>query len=218
MNLSNETLSILKSFSAINPSIQFREGNELKTISPTKTVLAKAKLKESIDSTFAIYDLSRFLGVVSLFESPKYTVNENTLTIESSGRKVNYTFCDPSTIMIPPDKELNIGDADVTFKMDKGHFAEVMKALGVMSLPDLVVVGDGSKIYLRATDTKNPSTDQYDIEVGTTDKVFNVVFRTENMKLMPNDYTVSISSKGISHFQSEDIEYWIAIESTSTFE
>lgn len=218
MNLSNETLAILKSFASINPSIQFREGSELKTISPTKTVLAKAKLKESIDSTFAIYDLSRFLGVVSLFDSPTYTVNENTLTIESSGRTVNYTFCDPSTIMVPPDKALDIGDADVKFEMKKEHFGEVMKALGVMSLPDLVVVGDGSKIYLRATDTKNPSTDQYDIEVGTTDKTFNVVFRTENMKLMPNDYVVSISSKGISHFESEDIEYWIAIESSSTFE
>jgi len=218
MNLDNETIAILKSFSAINPSIQFQSGNELKTISPTKTVLAKAKLKETIGSTFAIYDLSRFLGVISLFDNPQYTVSENTLTIESDGRKVNYTFCDPSTIMVPPDKELNIGDADIQFEMKKDHFNEVMKALGVMSLPDLVVVGDGSKVYLRATDTKNPSTDQYNIEVGTTDKSFNVVFRTENMKIMPNDYTVSISSKGISHFESEDIEYWIAIESSSTFE
>jgi len=218
MNLSNETLSVLKSFSTINPSIQFREGGELKTISPTKTVLAKAKLKDTVNSTFAIYDLSRFLGVVSLFEDPKYTVNENTLTIESDGRKVNYTFCDPSTIMLPPDKELNIGETDICFDMKKDHFNEVMKALGVMSLPDFVIVGDGSKIYLRATDTKNPSSDRYDIEVGTTDKTFNVVFRTENMKVMPGDYTVSISSKGISHFESAELEYWIAIESTSTFE
>ena len=218
MNLSNETLAILKSFSTINPSIQFREGSELKTISPTKTVLAKAKLKDTIDSTFAIYDLSRFLGVVSLFEEPQYTLNENTLTIASDDRSVNYTFCDPSTIMLPPDKELNIGEPDVEFQMKKEHFNEVMKALGVMGLPDFVVVGDGSKIYLRATDSKNPSADRFDIEVGTTDKTFNVIFRTENMKLMSNDYNVKIVSKGISHFQSDDIEYWIAIESTSTFE
>ena len=218
MNLSNETLAVLKSFSAINPSIQFREGDTLKTISPTKTVLAKAKLNETIDSTFAIYDLSRFLGVVSLFENPKYTVNERSISIESDGRTVDYTFCDPSTIMVPPDKELNIGDADITFDMKRDDFGEVMKALGVMSLPDLVVVGDGSKIYLRATDTKNPSSDRYDIEVGTTDKTFNVIFRTENIKLMPADYTVSISAKGISHFSSDTLDYWIAIESTSTFE
>lgn len=119
---------------------------------------------------------------------------------------------------MPPDKELNIGDPDVEFEMKREHFGEVMKALGVMSLPDFVVVGDGSKIYLRATDTKNPSTDRYDIEVGTTDKTFNVVFRTENMKLMSKDYAVSISSKGISHFKAEDVEYWIAIEASSTFE
>jgi len=218
MKLDNDTLAILKSFSAINPSIQFREGSELKTISPTKTILAKAKLQETIDSTFAIYDLSRFLGVISLFDNPQYTVNENTLTIESVGRKVNYTFCDPSTIMVPPDKDVNVVDPDIQFKMNKEHFNEVMKALGVMSLPDFVVVGDGSKIYLRAADTKNPSTDQFNVEVGTTDKTFNVVFRTENMKLMPRDYNVSISSKGISHFEAEDVEYWIAIESSSTFE
>lgn len=218
MNLCNETLDILKNFSAINPSIQFNQGSELKTISPTKTVLAKARLKDSIDSTFAIYDLSRFLGVVSLFEEPKYTINENTLTIESKGRKVDYTFCDPSTIMIPPDKDVNVVDPDVVFQMGKEHFSEVMKALGVMSLPDFVVVGDSSKIYLRAADTKNPSTDQFNVEVGTTDKTFNVVFRTENMKLLPRDYNVSISSKGISHFEAEDVEYWIAIESSSTFE
>lgn len=218
MKLGNETISILKNFASINPSIQFREGNELKTISPTKTVLAKAKLNDEIESTFAIYDLSRFLGVISLFENPQYTVNENTLGIKSDGRTVNYTFCDPATIMVPPDKELNIGDADIEFVMKKEHLSEIFKALGVMSLPDFVVVGDGKNIYLRATDTKNPSADRFDIQVGETDKEFNVVYRTENMKLMPFDYTVSISSKGISHLKSDVVEYWIAIESSSTFE
>lgn len=218
MNLSNETLSILKSFSSINPSIQFREGDTLKTVSPTKTILAKAKLNHTIDSTFAIYDLSRFLGVISLFDNPNYTVNSSSLDIESNGRSVSYTFCDPETIKLPPEKELTLDDPDVTFNMEREHFTEIMKALGVLSLPDFVISGDGSKVYLRATDTKNPSTDRFDIEVGTTDKTFEVVFRTENMKIMPNDYTVSISSKGIAHFESETIEYWIAIESSSTFE
>jgi hypothetical protein len=218
MKLNNDTLAILKSFSAINPSIYFRKGTELKTISPSKTILAKAKLSEEIASTFAIYDLSRFLGVVSLFENPSLELTDKFVKISSQGRSVQYTNCDPSTIVTPPDRQLDIGDADVTFDMKKEHFAEIMKALGVMSLPDFVVVGDGSTVYLRATDTKNPSSDRYDVEVGSTDKTFNVVFRTENMKIIPADYSVSISSKGISHFESEQVEYWIAVESSSTFE
>lgn len=218
MKLNDDTLAILKSFSSINPSIHFRKGSDLKTISPSKTILAKAKLSEEISNEFAIYDLSRFLGVVSLFSEPTFEVTDKFVKISSQGRAVQYTNCDPSTIVTPPDRQLDIGDADVSFDMKKEHFAEIMKALGVMSLPDFVVVGDGSSIYLRAVDTKNPSSDRYDVEVGTTDKTFNVVFRTENMKIIPADYTVSISSKGISHFESDKVEYWIAIESTSTFE
>lgn len=218
MNLCNDTISVLKNFSSINPSIEFKKGSVLKTMSPSKSVLAKATLKDEIEADFAIYDLSRFLGVVSLFENPVYSVGENSLTIESDGRTVNYTYCEPDSILTPPNKELDIGEPDVEFTMCKDHFSEIMRALGVMSLPDFVVVGDGSSIYLRAVNSKNPSSDKYDVKVGETDKVFNVIFRTENMKLFPADYNVAIVSKGISHFKSDNIEYWVAIESTSTFE
>ena len=92
-----------------------------------------------------------------------------------------------------------------------------MKALGVMSFPDLCVVGEDGSIYLRATDTKNPSSDKYDIEVGQTDRTFTAVFKTENVKILPTSYTVSLSSKGISHFVSDDVEYWISLEANSEF-
>jgi hypothetical protein len=40
-----------------------------------------------------------------------------------------------------------------------------------------------------------------------------------NLKMLPGDYTVSISSKLISHFKNTNlpVEYWIALEKTSTF-
>jgi hypothetical protein len=40
-----------------------------------------------------------------------------------------------------------------------------------------------------------------------------------NLKMLPGDYTVSISSKLISHFKNANlpVEYWIALEKTSTF-
>lgn len=218
MKLSQRSIQVLKNFSAINPSIQFTEGDELKTISPNKTMMAKAKLEDVIPSTFAIYDLSRFLGVVSLFEDPEFVIDERMVNISSPGRKVSYTFADPSTIITPPAKPIDIGAADVVFELKHENFAEIMKALGVMSFPDFVVVGEDGKIFLRATDTKNPSSDKYDIEVGTTDRTFTAVFKTENVKILPSSYTVSLSSKGISHFVSDDVEYWISLEANSTFE
>ena len=218
MKLNTRTIQVLKNFASINPSIQFSEGTNLKTISPNKTMMAKAKLEDVIPSTFAIYDLSRFLGVVSLFEDPTYQIEERMVNIASPGRKVSYTFADPSTIITPPDREIVLEDPDVVFELKQENFAEIMKALGVMSFPDLVVVGEDGKVILRATDTKNPSSDKYDIEVGSTDRTFTAVFKTENVKILPSSYTVSLSSKGISHFVSDDVEYWISLEANSTFE
>jgi hypothetical protein len=218
MKLSQPAIQVLRNFSTINPSIQFQEGNVLKTISPNKNMMAKAILDENIPSTFAIYDLSRFLGVVSLFDSPAFEIGEKMVSIQSPGRRVNYTFADPSTIVTPPTKEINIGIADVEFELKQENFAEIMKALGVMSFPDLCIVGEDGKVILRATDTKNPSSDKYDIEVGETDVNFVAVFKTENLKIIPNTYQVEITSKGISHFKSDSVEYWIAIESNSKFD
>lgn len=217
MKLSNRTVSVLKNFASINPSLQLNEGNVLRTISPNKTILAKATLQDNIDRTFAIYDLSRFLGVVSLFNEPVFELKEQMAVITSQGRKVSYTYADPSTIVVPPSKEIKLGSVDVSFSLTSDQYSEIMKALGVMSFSDLAVVGEEGKIYLRATDTKNPSSDKYDIEVGETDSAFTAVFRTENLKMLLANYEVSISSAGISHFKSDDIEYWVSIEANSKF-
>lgn len=217
MKLNPQSVQILKNFASINPSLQFDEGTVLKTISPNKTMMAKAKINDVIPKTFAIYDLSRFLGVMSLFEGPELSFEERMVNIKSPGRSVSYTFADPSTIITPPSKEIVLDNPDVSFELKQEVFAEVMKALGVMSLPDLVVAGEDGKIVLRATDTKNPSSDTYDVVIGETDLEFMVVFKTENLKILPNNYQVSLSSRGISHFEADNVEYWISIESNSKF-
>jgi hypothetical protein len=55
--------------------------------------------------------------------------------------------------------------------------------------------------------------------VGEADADFRMIFKTENLKLIAGDYNVQISSKGISHFKSTDmnLEYWIALESGSQY-
>jgi hypothetical protein len=218
MKLSPRTVQILKNFSHINPSLKFDEGSVIKTISPNKTMMAKANLDNVIPQTFSIYDLSRFLGVLSLFEDPSFEFEETGLTIRSDGRTVGYTYASESTIITPPDREI-VMEADVSFKLPQDQFVEVMKALGVMSLPDFVVAGQGGKIWLRATDTKNPSADKYDIEIGDNTAMdgFEAIFKTENLKIIPADYDVTISAKGLAHFKSDDIEYWISLDSNSSF-
>jgi hypothetical protein len=217
MKFSARTTQVLRNFSSINPSIQFNKGTTLRTISPNKTMMAKAKLADNIEGDFAIYDLSRLLGVTSMFQDPTFKLEERKVRIESEGRTVSYTYADPSTIVVPPNKDINIDSFDVEFDLTQENLAEIMKAIGILGLPELAVVGEDGNILLRAMDTKNPSSDKYDITVGETDKEFVAVFKTDNLKLLSDNYKVGISSKSIAHFESTDIEYWVSIESNSTF-
>ena len=66
----------------------------------------------------------------------------------------------------------------------------------------------------------NDSTDTFKVVLDEkSGHTFRFVFKTENMKMIPGNYDVEISSKGISHFilQGQKLEYWIATESTSSF-
>lgn len=218
MNLDPRTLQVLKSFAVINPSILIKEGNVLSTISPTKTVMAKAELDETFDQTFAIYDLSRFLGVLSLFDTPTLAFDGKVIAISGkNGDSVNYTCADPSNIVTPPSKALKLPSTEVEFNMKEADFNRVMKALSVLSLPEIAVVGDGSSVYLQAADSKNPTGDVYKTPVGETNATFRVIFKSDNLKILPGDYDVKISKAGLAQFVGNKVEYFIAVEGTSKF-
>jgi len=66
-----------------------------------------------------------------------------------------------------------------------------------------------------ATDVADDSSDQSKIEIATGDgKVFKVVMKVENFKMMDGSYDVSIAKKGLAQFKhkSSDIIYYIAVE------
>ena len=216
MRLSEQTVSLLKNFAGINQNIQFKAGSKLQTISAQKNILVDAEVPELFPSDFAIYDLNKMLGVMSLFQDPELELGDKTMKV---GGKVNYMFADPSMIVTPPEKELTFPEAEVKFAMSNVDFSQTTKAAAMLGLPHVCVVGDGSKITLGATDVNNSSSDDFVTEVGTTDKNFCMVFKIENLKLFAGDYDVQITSKGISKFShtSINLQYFIATESDSTF-
>ena len=70
MKLSEQTISILKNFSNINSGLFFQQGKQIRTVAPSKAILAHANIAEEIPVEFGIYDLNRLLGVLSLIEQP----------------------------------------------------------------------------------------------------------------------------------------------------
>jgi|TARA_R110000765_G_scaffold53533_1_gene107316 hypothetical protein len=229
MQLHNDTIDILKNFALINPSIAFTPGNDLQTIAPSKIILAKAKIKDSWPTSGAIYDLSRFLGVISLFEKPEFDFTETQVIIKGSTQTVNYTFADSSMILTPPtDKDLYIDKPDIDLDIPGSKITAVLKAAAVLQLPEVALMCDGSMVYLQVLDSQNPSSDDYKQELQTwnNQSTFRIIFGTENFKMMPYDYNLKIESHKdggrIAQFtclsdKRPGLVYWVATKLNSTF-
>lgn len=216
MKFDTKTLEILKNFSTINPSIRFDKGTVLKTVSPIKTILAKATVSADVEKTFCIGDLPRFMSTLSLFDSPEVSLGEKKATISDGKNKIEYVYTAEELIKTAPEADIKLPSVDVQFTLTNEMFQSVKKAMSVLSLPEMAVVGKAGKLQLQAFDATGTTKDNYSIDVGETDKTFTVVFKAENLKIMPLDYQVTISSKGISWFANPTIEYWIAIEVASS--
>jgi hypothetical protein len=224
MKLSENTINILKNYAVINPSILVKTGSMLSTVSPQKSIFAKATVEETFPTQFAIYELSRFLGVLSLFNEPELDFGEKQMTIISGSQTLNYTYADPSMIVTPPEKDINFPGADIDFNITQEDLQKVVRAAGVLQLPDIAVVGDGVNLKMSCTNSKNPTTDAFNIKLGTTDISFNMIFKAENIiKLISTNYNVKISSKGLALFSSDSkpdqpsVRYYVATEATSSF-
>ena len=97
--------------------------------------------------------------------------------------------------------------------------SDLNKAASVLGVSDLVLEGDGTNISLTVKDKKNTTTNTFSRIVGQSAGVFTMNFKIENLKVLAGNYTVSVSSKGISNFKNKDIdlEYFIALEPDSKY-
>ena len=217
MQFSDHTLTILKSFSTINKSILMKPGNELKTITPEKTLVATATIKDQIPAQACIYDLSRFLSILSLYQAPDVEFHDKYFTITAGKQRTRYAFADISMIHTPPEKEIKIPQADVEVKVSWDDLQSVLKAAGVLQFSEVAFVGQDGKCYLKAIDSSSESADDYGVEIGDTADEFKIIIKTDNLKLLPQDYSVTLCSKGISEFKGENATYFVAIDTKSTY-
>jgi len=224
MQLSTDTINVLKNFGAINDGLLFKKGKVLKTISSGKNILAQVTINEDIPTEFGIYNLNTFLSAISLHkDSPTLEFGDKDISIVGNkGRsKIKYRFAAANTINTPPEKELVMPDPEVSFSFTEEDFQWIMKSSGVLGSPQISVNSDGNKIVVSAFDSSDDSahTDSLEVAEGNGDK-FRFVFKTENLtKLLNGGYDVQISSKGISNFKHKTVQlqYFISTESGSTF-
>ena len=221
MKLSDNTLSVLKNFSTINQSILFKQGTKLRTISVMKNILAEATINEEFPKDFGIYDLNQYLNGLALHNNPELNFEADNYVVIKEGRsRSKYFFADPSVIITPPDKSIELPSEDVTFDLSTDQLDKLLKAAAIYQLPDLSVVGGDGVVKVLVRDKKNDTSNDFSIVVGETDSTFSFNFKVENIKILPGTYTVVVSQKLLSRFtnKNQDLIYYIALEPDSTFE
>ena len=221
MKLSDDTINVLKNFSGINQSLQFKAGNTLRTISPLKTIFVEATVGETFTKEFALYDLNKLLAKVSLYKSADLSFDEDKINIAAENKKKSdyIKYCSPKVIVTPPEKSISLGTADCSFSLSQEDIDWMKKSAGISGSPNFIFESDGDTVYFIATDVKDDASDQSKIEIGAGNGTkFHVVMKVENFKLMDGSYEVSIAKKGLACFKhtSVAITYFIAIEAASS--
>lgn len=220
MRITKETVAVLQNFYTINPSIQFQPGNVLRTVSTTESIFATATVAEEFPQEAALYDLSKFLGLLSLNkEDSEVEFKDKYLEIRQGHSKIKYSYCSADLIMTPPKgKSIKLKDNFVQFELKRDVFNGLVKAMSILGFSEVAVVGSNGVLSLQTLSSRTDEGDSYSTELGETDKEFFALFDAEKLKLIQDDYLVSISEKGISHFKGSIAEYWITLQSDSKFE
>src|SRR6056300_254905 len=208
MELSDNALQVLKNFSTINQNLMIRAGNTVKTISEARNVLATAVIDSDFPQDVGIYDLNEFLGVLSLVDTPRLKFEDEYVTIgDSTGRsKVKYFFS-PEETLTTPQKDIKMPEGDVKFTLDNDTLNRLKRAASALGHSEVSISGNNGVLSLSVVDSQNSTSNAYTIDIDGDfgNATFNFIMSISNLKILPGDYDLSISSKLISEFSHKEL-------------
>lgn len=222
VSISNDTLSVLRNFSSINPNVVLKPGQEVKTISEAKNILAVADITEDFPTEMGIYDLNEFLSVVNLVNDPQLSFGDNHVDVVGGNSKVKYFFSD-SSILTTPQKDITMPDCEVTVSFTDDILSQIRKAASALGHSEMSISATDEGVNIKVFDSKDSSANIYNIQLandaGYKEGQFEFVININNLKLLDGDYEVNISSKLISEWKNttKPVRYYIALEKNSNY-
>lgn len=219
MKLSKETLEVIKNFATINTNFVITPGNKISSCTTLNNLLAEAVVQEDFPMEFGIYNLTEFLGVVSLFSDPDFMFKEHCVEISQGKNKIIYYKSEPSLLHRPPGK-LNFPGSDVEFDITKDQVLSIIKASAALTASDVVINSSGSDITICVRNNDNDTSNSFSFYVGDSPLTFNLIIKIDRFKMIPDDYKIELSKKKYAKFSSKnrDLVYYVSSEKNSTFE
>ena len=218
MKLSENTISILKNFAEINPSLHFSEGSRIKTRAEAGNIHAEVTLDESFPKSFGIWDLPSAISMLTLFEDAEVEFGEHSMTISKEESQFELFFANedvvkPVTSAIPKYESLfecTLSATDIT---------TIKKTSGILKAKAISFIGDGKEVFLSVGDHTASTKNTYRKSLGACTNVFAYNLDISVFKVITDDYKVNVAgTKKFIHFASEskDLDYVLAALADST--
>lgn len=217
MRITEQTKKILENFATINtgivisPTPSGQTQTILRTCDAHKMSQAKTLIPEQFANEVCLYDLKAFLSVLSGLKDPDVEFNDNHLVVNDGISSIRMVYADPLTIT-QMSKVITV-EGDVKFELTQDSLAKLLNFSSILGLPDLRLYSKDNKILFQALDRKNPSSNTFEVQVGTDSFTQEYFFDRELLRMLPGDYKVDLSSKA-SKFKSmlhDNLEYVIAL-------
>lgn len=233
MQLKEETLDILKNFSAINSGIWINKGEVLSTTDKNKNIIGTAITENEFPTSFGIYDVATLLSIFSLHKSaPELEFQEHNLVVSGLGgrSKIKYRYCAEEMLVVPPKRQITLPSEDIVFSLNEEDYLWVCNAAKILESPNVAVRSDGDKVYLVTFDLKNNSAhdDALEIDAQATGKTYNIIFDFSLWnKIMTGSYDVAIHASGLNDkdaiaiakfkHRTKKLEYIMLVHEASTY-
>lgn len=231
MKLSENTVKLLTNYMSINNGICIRatkdsDGTNIQTISPEKNIVSSAKVPELFEKDVYLYDMSLLLSAIKSFNNPEIEFFEDQLIVSDGKSKVRIVYADPTTI-IYLDSTPKLAAEVLTFNLSKEDLDQIQKFSGMLSASHIKLENKDGELLLSTYD-KDGATNEFTTSLGELESDtgnFLLIMKTETMKFIPGDYTVTIhlkEKKAVAKFTQNDsvqnLNYILPLDASSVWE
>ena len=229
MKFSNEMKEVLSNFQTINSNIALGEDGMIRSMSTSKTLMAKANIVPEAPYVwpyqFGIYDLGEFLSCLNMFDDPTLSFDESEkfVRITDGITTFKYHFSDISSLTVPTN-DITLPCEDLIFTLTHDELSQLRKASATLKANQLCIRKNDSAAFIECVvlDKQNPTSNEYTLNVSNcsinTTAEFEFVFDINNFKFKTaNEYEFGIDKKQVALVKAGNINYWVALDKTTTY-
>lgn len=199
MQLSKETVVVLKNFAEINQNLWIDVGNMVHTKAPSSNIYARAELKETFEREFGIYNLGQIVGILGMIDAPQFEVDETSITIgDEKVESVRQPHATKNVLTIPERAlNLDVKRAESVIKVLEGTLNKIRSVGKTLNLPHVrFYANDDNQLMAEVFDNGNSSTTRYGMLIGdTVPEGFSYLLKLENLRLIPGPYEIRFYPK-----------------------